>query len=107
MLEMDHLVVSGMTLEEACFHTESCLGITMQPGGRHQHFGTHNRLLGLGDGLYLEAIAIDPSAPQPNVPRWFGLDQFRGAARLDKWVCRVPDMNKALAALPMAGTAGS
>jgi len=42
------------------------LGVPFQPGGRHDVFGTHNALLGLADGLYIEAIAIaiDPDAPQ-------------------------------------------
>ena len=93
----------GETLEEAVGHVEATLGIPMEPGGKHAHFSTHNKLLGLGDGLYVEAIANDPTAPPPNYPRWFGLDRFPGAARLDKWICRVADMGAALEALPMAG----
>lgn len=103
MMELDHLVVAGETLEEAAVHTELALGSVLQPGGRHLTFGTHNRLMGLGQGQYLEAIAIDPSLPAPDFPRWFGLDSFKGPARLDKWVCRVTDIEAALAALPMAG----
>jgi hypothetical protein len=38
--------------------------------------GTHNRLLKLGEGFYLELIAIDPQAPPPGRPRWFGLDRL-------------------------------
>lgn len=37
-------------------------------------FGTHNRCLGMEDGIYLEVIAVDPEAPPPSRPRWFGLD---------------------------------
>ncbi|MFZ5962757.1 VOC family protein [Thalassococcus sp. BH17M4-6] len=103
MLTLDHIAVLGETLEEAAAHTEAALGQSMLPGGKHGHFATHNRLLGLADGLYIEAIAIDPAAPPPPHPRWFGLDGFRGAARLDKWICRTADMYATLAALPMAG----
>ncbi len=93
------------TLEEAAVHVEATLGDPLLPGGKHEHFATHNQLLGLGGGLYLEAIAIDPAAPPKPYPRWFGLDSFVGRARLDKWVCRVADMDAALAALPMGGRA--
>ncbi|MBV2360486.1 VOC family protein [Thalassococcus sp. CAU 1522] len=103
MLVLDHLAVLGQTLTGAVQHVEEVLDVSMLPGGAHPRFGTHNRLLGLAPGLYLEAIAIDPSAPDPGRPRWFGLDGFTGPARLDKWICRVDDLDKALALLPEAG----
>ena len=107
MLELDHIAVLGETLAEAVSHTEATLGAPLLPGGEHPDFGTHNQLLGLDDGLYLEAIAVDPAAAAPGRARWFGLDQFSGPPRLDKWVCRVPDLDRALALLPMAGEAVS
>ena len=103
MLTLDHIAVLGETLEEAAHHVEAALGLPMMPGGAHARFGTHNRLLGLAPALYLEAIAIDPAAPPPGHPRWFGLDAFAGPARLDKWICRVDDLGAVLEALPMAG----
>lgn len=103
MLELDHVAVLGETLDAAATCAEAALGVALRPGGRHVRYGTHNRLLGLADGLYLEAIAIDPEAPSPPDPRWFGLDAFAGPARLDKWVCRVPDIDAAIAALPGVG----
>lgn len=103
MLRLDHIAVLGETLEEAVAHTEAGLGLPMLPGGRHPHYATHNRLFGLADGLYIEAIATDPAATPPDYPRWFGLDTFQGPPKLDKWVCRVDDMAAALSALPMAG----
>ena len=98
-LELDHLAVSANTLEEAAQAVESALGVAMRPGGRHDVFATHNRLLGLADGLYLEAIAIDPDAPAPKRPRWFDLDRFSGPARLTNWICRVDDLSAALSGL--------
>jgi hypothetical protein len=103
MLELDHFAVAGETLDQAVAHVETALGVAMGPGGQHERYGTHNRLLGLDPALYMEAIAIDPQAPAPPDARWFGLDDFTGPARLDKWICRVPDMDAALEALPMAG----
>ncbi|MCF3974861.1 VOC family protein [Paracoccus sp. EGI L200073] len=64
------------------------LGVAPQPGGRHPLMGTHNRLLSLGPGEYLELIAIDPGAAAPAHPRWFGLDRFHGPPRIAGWVMR-------------------
>ncbi|MBT6299218.1 MAG: VOC family protein, partial [Rhodobacteraceae bacterium] len=53
-MQFDHLAVSAYTLAEASDHIEQALGVALQDGGQHGVFGTHNRLLGLADGLYLE-----------------------------------------------------
>lgn len=102
MLALDHIAVSAETLEEGAAWVEMALGVPLAGGGKHSHMGTHNRLLSLGD-LYLEVIAIDPEAPKPAWPRWFGLDHFRGPPRLTNWICRTEDLDAALAAAP-AGT---
>jgi hypothetical protein len=100
MMQFDHIAVSGATLAEATAHVETALGVSLQPGGEHAVFHTHNTLLGLADGLYLEAIAINPGAPQPTRARWFDLDRFTGPARLTNWICRCDDMDALLAQLP-------
>jgi len=91
-LELDHIAVAGDTLEEATAAVEAALGVRLQAGGEHDVFFTHNTLLGLEDGLYLEAIAINPAAPAPDCPRWFDLDRFSGPARLTNWICRTDDL---------------
>ena len=96
----DHLAVAGETLEAAVAHVEEALGVKMGPGGQHVHFGTHNRLIGLEDGLYLEAIAIDPDAAPLGYARWFDLDRFAGAPRIGNWICRVDDLEARLRDLP-------
>lgn len=101
----DHLVVGGRTLEEARASVEDALGVPLQPGGAHAVFQTHNALLGLEDGLYLEAIAPNPAVPKPARPRWYDLDRFNGNARLSNWACSVTDMDNALTHMPEgAGT---
>ena len=87
MLEIDHIVISAETLEEGTAYVTECLGVDLLEGGQHAKFGTHNRLLRLGD-IYLEVIAIDPSAAKPDCARWFGLDEFSGQPRITNWVCR-------------------
>ena len=100
MMELDHIAVAGETLEAAAEAVETALGVALQPGGAHDVFHTHNRLLGLADGLYLEAIAVNPDAPRPDRPRWFDLDRFSGPPRLTNWICRSGDIDGLLAALP-------
>ncbi len=103
MLQLDHLAIAAQTLEAGRDAVEQALGVRLQPGGQHPHFGTHNLLLGLEDGLYLEVIAIDPTALKPKYPRWFDLDRFAGPPRLNNWICRTDDMARTLAKLPQAG----
>lgn len=88
----DHLAVGCTRLEDGVAHVEAALGVTLTPGGRHPVFGTHNRLLSLGPGAYLEVIAPDPDAPPPGRPRWFDLDRFEGPPRLAAWIVRVPHL---------------
>ncbi|WP_323786106.1 VOC family protein [Thalassovita sp.] len=88
MLQLDHIVVSAHTLEEGRAYVEASLGVGVQAGGKHALFGTHNMLLGLADRVYLEIIAVDPDAPDPERARMFDLDRFAGAPRLSNWVCR-------------------
>lgn len=99
-MELDHIAVAGVTLAAATEHVARSLGVSLQPGGQHAIFHTHNSLLGLDDGLYLEAIAINLDAPVPDRARWFDLDRFSGAPRLTNWICRCDDLDATLAALP-------
>lgn len=99
-IELDHIAVAGESLGIATAHVQNALGVEMQQGGEHAVFHTHNTLLGLQDGLYLEAIAINPEAAVPDRARWFDLDRFTGPARLTNWICRCDDLDAALAALP-------
>lgn len=101
-MELDHIAIAGETLAAATAHVQDALGVALQQGGAHAVFHSHNTLLGLQDGLYLEAIAINPAAPKPDRARWFDLDRFAGPPRLTNWICRVHDIDAALARLPEA-----
>ena len=76
--EMDHLVVVAHHLDQGSAWCQSTLGATPVAGGKHPLMGTHNRLLKVASETYpkayLEIIAIDPDAPPPGRPRWFGMD---------------------------------
>ncbi len=83
---LDHLVVAAHSLAQGVAWCEATLGVTPGPGGRHALMGTHNRLLKMATvaypNAYLEIIAIDPEAPPPGRPRWFGLDDAALRERL-------------------------
>ncbi|MEE4111237.1 MAG: VOC family protein, partial [Desulfobacteraceae bacterium] len=80
--ELDHLVVAAHTLDQGSAYVQEVLGVPVTGGGKHAAVGTHNRVLKLGPGQYLEVIAIDPDGRQPKFPRWFNLDDPGFQARL-------------------------
>ena len=98
--ELDHLAVAAVTLDEGVEWVADWLGVRPGAGGQHPLMGTHNRLLSIGPGIYLEVIAIDPQAPPPGRSRWFGLDRFSGPPRLAAWVVRTDDLDAALMVAP-------
>lgn len=100
MLEFDHLAIAAESLDEGVASIEEALGVALAPGGEHPLMGTHNRLLGLGAGEYMEVIAINPAAPPPGRPRWFALDGFTGPARPRAWIARGADLRAALTQAP-------
>ncbi len=97
---LDHIAIVAPTLEAGCAHVRAVLGVEPQPGGEHERMGTHNRLLRLGDSLYLEVIAPNPAARKPSWPRWFSLDTLAPDAppKLAAWVARTGDIRAALSA---------
>ena len=99
---LDHIAIAAEALEAGVACVEAALGVRLGPEvGTHPAMSTHNRLMGLGPSDYLEVIAIDPAAPPVAHPRWFRLDGFSGPPRLTNWICRVNDLDAALAMAPI------
>jgi Glyoxalase-like domain len=97
---IDHLVITAPDLRAGAEWVRRVLGAAMQTGGEHVRLGTHNLLLRLGESLFLEVIAVNPQAPRPGRPRWFGLDELPPGAppRLATWVARTNDIRATAAA---------
>jgi hypothetical protein len=102
-VQPDHLVVVCATLEQGRDWCRATLGAEPQAGGQHAWMGTHNLLLDVSSPtqaqVYLELIAIDPGAPAPARPRWFGMDEpglqalVASQPRLVAWVGRSPQVD--------------
>lgn len=104
MLQLDHLTVVAPDLAEGVAHVRDCLDLDVPFGQRHLYMGTHNHLLQLGDGVYLEIVARDPAAAPQAHRRWFGLDDQRQVRadwdegrRLKGWVARTDAIDTVLA----------
>ncbi|QDY69569.1 VOC family protein [Qingshengfaniella alkalisoli] len=104
-MKLDHLVISAADLDAATAEFEERLGVSFEAGGKHPLMGTHNRLLSLGPDLYLEIIAIDSEAADPNRARWFSLDRFSGPPKLTNWVVSTDALAEFLRIVPEAGEA--
>ena len=72
---IDHLVIGSANLKQGVDYVKASLGADMPFGGVHTKMGTHNHLMQLGGGVFLEIIAIKPDINPPDRPRWFGLDE--------------------------------
>lgn len=103
MFAFDHIAVAAATIEAGADHVQRMLGHGPGPGGRHPRMGTHNRVMGLGPGEYLEVIAVDPDAPSPDGARWFDLDRRDGPPRLTNWIARTDDLDGLVSRMPEAG----
>ena len=99
MLKLDHIVLAAETLQEGVDYVQDRLGVSLDVGGQHDLFGTHNRLLGLGD-CYFEVIARNPLAKPAKRPLWFDLEHFAGPPRVITWLCQTREMGQTLSALP-------
>jgi glyoxalase-like protein len=112
-LALDHVVVAAATLADGIAWCRSAFGFEPEAGGKHPLMGTHNRIFSIAGPrwpkAYFEIIAIDPVAPKPPHPRWFGLDEpwlQRAVAegpRLITWVARCADVGAAATALRARG----
>lgn len=99
---VDHLVWATPDLEQGVRTIEELTGVRASPGGQHASWATHNALLSLGSGIYLELLAPDPSAPPPGKERPFGLDRLE-RPRLVTWAAHETELEGRLAALAASG----
>lgn len=88
---LDHLVYAAPALDHAIDDIERLLGVRPAYGGKHAGGLTHNALLSLGAGSYLEIIAPVTDAKARTEPLPFGLDSLT-TPRLVTWAVSVDDI---------------
>ena len=99
---LDHIVVGAHTLEQGVGYVCDLLGVAPPFGGVHRQMGTHNHLMQLGQGVFLEVIAVNPEGDPPEGPRWYGLDDPFVRQRIERrptlltWVVNTPDIHALL-----------
>ena len=93
MRRIDHIVYAVPNLHEAVETFNARLGVTAHIGGRHLNRGTHNALVNLGKGAYLELIAVDHDNHNFVGNRWMGIDLL-DKARVVRWSMRSEDINR-------------
>ena len=81
MTQLDHIAVVAPDLATGTAWLRDVLGVDAPRGGAHPEMGTHNHLLRLGSDVFLEVIAADPEAKDPQHRRWFCLDD---SAEIDR-----------------------
>jgi len=98
---IDHLVIVVSDLE-AAVERYGLRGFAVAPGGRHTTTGTHNALIALADGSYLELLAF--YEPDTQSPWWRALDHGGG---LFDFCVQTDDLRADVARLREAGIAMS
>ncbi len=92
-MPIDHIIYAAPSLESGMDKIEALLGIRPVNGGQHPGLGTHNALLALGPGCYLEVIAPDPKQPTVERPLWIPVDTVE-KPRLIYWAAKADELKK-------------
>ena len=100
--QIDHLIYGTPDLAATVDELESLVGLRASSGGQHMGEGTHNALYSLGAGTYLEIMAPDPRQPDPNRPRWRGIDDLT-EPRLIAWVAKQANLDRVAATAASQG----
>ncbi|HSK94790.1 MAG TPA: VOC family protein [Candidatus Angelobacter sp.] len=101
---IDHLVIACEDPDAAAEELASGLGIISTGGGRHEAFGTRNRIAWLADGSYLELIGIeDPERASTSPVGAAAIRALEGGGGLATWAALVDDVGAAAQELDAAG----
>lgn len=99
---LDHLVFAVPDLKSGVDAFSERLGAAPALGGRHESVGTHNAILPVRGGSYVEVMAPDPSNPDPPLGLPFGLASL-SRPRLVAWAVSTRDMDLAVKYAQNAG----
>jgi glyoxalase-like protein len=97
---VDHVILGIADLDDGVREFEKLTGVKPAFGGQHPGVGTHNALVALGDGSYLELIAPQPGVtPSERWSRLVGIGQLTPVG----WAVRTSDLDMLRATLEQTG----
>jgi hypothetical protein len=91
--KVDHIVLAVPDLDEASDWFEKISGIRPVFGGYHANQGTKNALVNLGNGCYLELLAVDHENTQITAARWMGIDLLSDQPLITRWSLKADDLD--------------
>jgi hypothetical protein len=102
---IDHLVIACPDPDAAAAELETRLGLLATGGGRHEGRGSHNRLVFLADGSYLELIGVTDAGVASTSPVGAATVRALGhGGGLATFALAVDDLEAAVATLAAAGS---
>lgn len=102
-MRIDHVIYGTADLDVAAARVQAELGLTAVAGGRHDGIGTHNRIVPLGDGSFLELLAVaDPQEASRSELGAALQAAIAGGDRLLGWAVAVDDVGGVAARLGTA-----
>lgn len=99
--QIDHILLGIDDLARGIDSFEQLTGVRPVYGGKHPG-GTHNALVSLGDGTYLEILALQPDVAPPQ--EYAGLEQLRKLTPIG-WAVSAKDSAQLRGRLTAAGLA--
>jgi hypothetical protein len=100
VVRIDHVIYGTNDLDAAARRVEEAVGIAAVTGGRHQDLGTHNRIVPLSDGTYIELLAVFDLDPASRSPLAAALHAaIRAREGLLGWAVAVRDVDEVAARL--------
>lgn len=99
-VRIDHVIYGTRDLDIAVARIEAALGLPAVAGGRHEGLGTHNRIVPLSDGSFIELLAVADEQEAKGSP--LGAALLAGIARGDGllgWAVAVEDVGQVAARL--------
>ena len=99
-MRIDHIIYGTADLDVASARMQAELGLTAIAGGRHDGLGTHNRLVPLGDGSFVELLAVaDPHEAKDSALGSALVTAIRAGDGLLGWAVAVDDIEPVAARL--------
>jgi Glyoxalase-like domain len=98
-VRIDHAIIGARDIDAVADRLWERHGLAALPGGRHEGWGTHNRIVPLA-GAYLEIIGVadENEALRDPMGRWLLAHTATGDP-LMAWCCETPDIERQARAL--------